>query len=409
MVQACCAQAERMKMLNIICGNLAKLTTMGRFSSHGAKRVRGAGSITKMIGVLTAPNIGARWGQSKPSSKASLWSLAAIFAAMMLVSGCSPNPKHPLLLGRTMGTTFSVRIAHFSLNLEQKRQILGEIQGVLDEINRQMSVWDENSEISRFNKAPNGEFIEISLDFQAVVRRALEIAAATGGAFDPTVGPLVNLWGFGPQNGPQRDKPTAEQLAAVRASIGWQNIEIIADGRLGKRIPGLQLDLGAIAKGYAVDRVANLLLERGFSDFLVEIGGETRAFGQNPEYQAWKIGILRPDGTQNIQKTVFLTNGRAIATSGDYRNFYRAESGEIETHIMDPRTGEPVRHKTASVSVLADDCMTADALATALFVLGPDEGLPLLAAKFPGVGALFILRGDDGSLREVASPNFFSR
>lgn len=397
-----------MKMLKIICWNLAKLAVWSRFSSHGAKRVRGAVCITKMDGILTMQNTGAGRVHLKSSSKACLGGLTVIFAAMVLVSGCSQTPKHPLLLGHTMGTTFSVRMAHVSLDFEQKRQLLGEIQGVLDEINRQMSVWDENSEISRFNRAPNGEFIGISSDFQAVVRRALEIAEATGGAFDPTVGPLVNLWGFGPKNGQKRVKPATEQLAAVRASIGWQNIEITADGRLGKRIPGLQLDLGAIAKGYAVDRVANLLLERGFSNFLVEIGGETRVFGQNPEHQAWKIGILRPDDTQNIQKMVFLTDGRAIATSGDYRNFYRAENGEIETHIMDPRTGEPARHKTASVSVLAEDCMTADALATALFVLGPDEGLPLLAEKFPGVEALFILRENDGSLREVSSPHFFS-
>lgn len=338
--------------------------------------------------------------------RAWLWGMAILLGGAGLFSGCSRSIERPLLLGHTMGTTFSVRIAHSPLNYEQSSQLLGEIQAILDEINRQMSVWDENSEISRFNRAKNGDFVEISLDFQVVLRRALEIAEASGGAFDPTVGPLVNLWGFGPPNGPRRVRPTAEQLAAVRPLIGWKNVEISADGRLGKQISGLQLDFGAIAKGYAVDQVAKWLLERGFSDFLVEIGGETRVFGQNPAHQPWNIGILRPDGTANIQKTVILTSGRAIATSGDYRNFYRAENGEIEAHIIDPRTGGPVHHQVASVSVVADDCLNADAWATALFVLGPDEGLPLLAEKSPGVGALFIQRNADGTLHEIMNPDF---
>lgn len=316
--------------------------------------------------------------------------------------GCSPSSNHSLIVGHTMGTTYLIRFAHTPLKQREMRQFQGEIQAVLDEINRQMSIWEQNSEISRFNRAEMGQNVEISFDFAFVARRALEMAEITDGAFDPTIGALVNLWGFGP-DGPRQTAPSSTQIEAARQQVGWRQLELISDRFLCKNVPGLTLDLGACAKGFAVDKIAEFLKKRGFEHFLVEIGGETRAFGLNSDENPWKIGILRPDGSQNLQHTLELTAGRAIATSGNYRNFYRSESGNVEAHILDPRTGEPTRHHVASVSVLANDCLTADALATALFVLGPEEGLPLLAANFPAADALFILRHPNGTFEETAS------
>lgn len=307
-----------------------------------------------------------------------------------------------------MGTSYSIRLAGARFDRRELADLHADVDAALAEINRQMSVWRPDSEIARFNRAGADEPVALSADFRFVVRRALELAEASGGAFDPTVGALVDLWGFGPDGRPPA-APSAERIAAVRRAVGYRHLRLMDDGRLAKDVPALQLDLGAVAKGYAVDKVAALLRGRGLDDFLVEIGGETLAAGVNPSGATWRVGVLRPDfgpaGTA-LQGIARLTGGRAIATSGDYRNFYRAATGEIESHIVDPRTAAPVGHAVASVSVLADDCLTADALATALFVLGPADGLPLLAARFPGVEALFLLRRENGRFEEVATPGF---
>ena len=334
--------------------------------------------------------------------KIECWILNILFFSL---SACSPAPRDAALSGQTMGTTYSIRLADSPLDRGELRRLQGDVDAALAEVNRQMSPYLTDSEISRFNRAGAGESVAISPDFQLVVRRALEIAEATGGAFDPTVGALVNLWGFGP-DGLRRAAPTPDQIAAARAVTGWRHLRLAPGGRLEKDIADLKLDLGAIAKGFGVDRVAALLRERGLENFLVEIGGETLGVGRNASGEPWRVGVLKPDGSTDLQGVARLTDGRAIATSGDYRNFYRDENGELRAHIVDPRTAAPVGHAVASVSVLAGDCLTADALATALFVLGPDEGLPLLAARFPGVEALFLVRVGAGGFAETASSGF---
>ena len=304
-----------------------------------------------------------------------------------------------------MGTTYSIRLANPPFDRRELSRLQADVDAALAEVNRQMSPYLPDSEISRFNRAGANEPVAISPDFQFVVRRALEIAEATGGAFDPAVGALVNLWGFGP-DGLRRDAPTPDQIAAARATTGWQHLQLTPAGRLVKNVPDLQLDLGAIAKGFGVDRIAALLRARGIQNFLVEIGGETLGEGLNAQGEPWRVGVLQPDGSTALHGVARLTGGNAIATSGDYRNFYRDENGLLQSHIVDPRTAAPVRHAVASVSVLAGDCLTADALATALFVLGPDEGLPLLAKRFPGVEALFLVRAGAGGFAEIATPGF---
>ena len=304
-----------------------------------------------------------------------------------------------------MGTTYSIRLAAAPLDRGALRRLQADVDAALADVNRQMSPYLPDSEISRFNRAGANEPLAISPDFRFVVRRALEIAEATDGAFDPTVGALVNLWGFGP-DGLRRAAPAPEQIAAARAITGWRHLRLAPDGRLAKDVAALKLDLGAIAKGFGVDRVAALLRKRGLANFLVEVGGETLGVGVNAAGEPWRVGVLKPDGSADLQGVAHLTGGKAIATSGDYRNFYRDESGDLRAHIIDPRTAAPVGHAVASVSVLAGDCLTADALATALFVLGPGEGLPLLAARFPGVEAFFIVRSGNGGFDEVASSGY---
>lgn len=334
-----------------------------------------------------------------------VWKTLWAAALLLPLSGCAPVSSHAVLAGHTMGTTYSIRIAHVQVRPRDLQRLQADVDAALAEVNRQMSTWDPDSEISRFNRAGANESVAISPDFRLVVRRALGIAEATDGAFDPTVGALVNLWGFGP-DGLRRAAPTPDQIAAARATTGWRHLHFTPDDRLEKNVADLKLDLGAIAKGFGVDRVAALLRERGLANFLVEIGGETLGVGVNAAGEPWRVGVQRPDGSANLQGVARLTDGRAIATSGDYRNFYRDENGELRAHIVDPRTAAPVGHAVASVSVLAGDCLTADALATALFVLGPDEGLPLLAARFPGVEALFLVRDGADGFREIATPGF---
>jgi thiamine biosynthesis lipoprotein len=363
---------------------------------------------------------------------------------LVLLAGCSPGPRAAALHGRTMGTTYSIRIARPPLTRRELRVLQADVDAALDELNRQMSAWRPDSEISRFNRAGVNEPIAVSPDFRLVVRRALEIAAATDGALDPTVGALVNLWGFGP-DGLRRDIPSPGDIAAARKTTGWRHLTLSPDGRLSKAIPGLQLDLGAVAKGHGVDRVAALLRDRGLEHFLVEIGGETLAEGLNADGEPWRVGVLRPDvermlssvanpvgtghdpnspapsgrgysKTENahapcdsmLHGVVRLTGGRAVATSGDYRQFFRDAEGRIRSHIIDPRTAAPADHAVASVSVLAPDGLTADALATALLVLGPDEGLHRLRRNFPGIEALFILHSPDGGFEEAATRAFVS-
>ena len=343
------------------------------------------------------------------------WKTSAIFSSSFLIlnllflSACAPAGRDATLAGRTMGTTYAIRIAGSNLGRRDLVKLQADIDAALGEVNRQMSVWRPDSEISRFNLAGTNAAVAISPDFQFVVRRALAIAEATGGAFDPTVGALVNLWGFGP-DGRRRAAPAPEQIATAREKVGWRHLTLTADGRLLKDVPDLKLDLGAIAKGFGVDRVANLLRDRGIRNYLVEIGGETRGAGFNAQGEPWRVGVLHPDfapaGGSGLQGIARLTGGRAIATSGDYRNFFRDEDGQIQAHIIDPRTAAPAQQAVASVSVLAGDCLTADALATALVVLGPDEGLPLLAAGFPGIEALFIRREEPGGFLETATPGW---
>jgi thiamine biosynthesis lipoprotein len=312
---------------------------------------------------------------------------------------------HPACSGHTMGTSYSIKISG-KIEKSVLQPLTQRIESELDAINRQMSTWDDQSEISRFNHSRSTNAFPCSEAFSRVVQRALELSDSTKGAFDPTLQPLLNLWGFGSE-GDEQTIPSDADIEDTRKITGWQKIIITPSGVLQKTEPELSLALGAIAKGYGVDTLARILNEAGLENWFAEIGGEVIVKGTNPDGVPWKIGIQRPTTNPmeegQLQGIVNLTSG-AVATSGDYRN-YIIENEVLYSHILDPRSGRAVRSDTAGVTVTADSCMDADGIATALFVMGPEEGLAWVEQK-NGVEALFLMRGTDGEIIEEFSSGF---
>ena len=309
-----------------------------------------------------------------------------------------------------MGTTYSVAVAALPEGVGKKELSLA-VEDELDAVNRQMSTWDPDSELSRFNAGDSTDWVPVSPETAAVTGLALEIAADSGGAFDPTVGPLVDLWGFGDAPRPTR-VPTDAELAAARRSVGHGKLHVRRDPpALRKDVPGLRANLSAIAKGHGVDRVAGRLEALGVADYLVEIGGEVRAAGAKLGGAAWAAGVETPiddvtGARRQVRRAVPLatTPGTAaMATSGNYRNFYSLDGGAV-VHTIDPRTGRPAAAgELASASVLAADCATADALATAVMVLGADAGRDLLERR--GAAALLLVRSE-GTIADVPTAEF---
>ena len=266
-----------------------------------------------------------------------------------------------------------------------------------------MSHYRPESELSRFNRARTTEPWPMSRETLGVVAEALSVGRASGGAFDVTIGPLVDAWGFGsPGRGPAA--PDEAALAALRARVGSDLLEVdLGASTLRKRRADVVLDLSAIAKGYAVDAIADLLVERGYADYLVEIGGELRAGGASERGERWRVGLERPvPGAPAARRIVPLADA-AVATSGDYRNFYDLNGVRV-SHTLDPRTGRPVAHRLRSVSVIARRCSLADARSTALNVLGPEEGYALAVVR--GWAALFVVDDGTGRLVERETPAF---
>ncbi len=308
-----------------------------------------------------------------------------------------------------MGTAYAVRTinppASALSGLDQA------IRDRLERINASMSVYRPESEISRFNALAMGESMPISEDFEYVLRVSAQIYDQTGGAFDPTVKPLLDLWGFGPgaANRETRHPPSEEAVRHALASVGLHRVDASTPGRLGKLHPDVQLDLGAVAKGFAVDALTELLVDRGIRDFLVDIGGDVRVSGRNSEGEPWRIGVNQPERGQDWDEVLLvLRPGRgAVLTSGDYRQFFERD-GHFFSHILDPRTGRPLENGVASVTVLAENATLADALVTGLMVLGVEKGLELVES-LPDMEALFLFRGGEEvveDLRDARSSGF---
>ncbi len=328
-----------------------------------------------------------------------------VIIAALVVSPlvCEAKREH-LIQGRTMGTTYHVKI------VAEGHQGIGRLKSKIDarlvEINNSMSTYKKDSEISQFDQmVQTGQAFEMSDDFSRVMKTAKIIFELSEGAWDGTVNPLVDLWGFG-RAGRQTDLPRKQQIAALLPEIGFEKIQIPASGVLVKKSKRITLDLSSIAKGYGVDEVAHLISKAGFENYLVEIGGEIFASGKRKDGKLWRLGINRPrkDAAFNeVYKIVDLDN-QAFATSGDYRNFFEVD-GIRYSHIIDPRTGYPVSNSVVSVSIIAENCTLADGLATAVMVMGAEKGLDLING-LPGVEGLIIVEKPDGSLGDHYSKNF---
>ncbi|MCP4010222.1 MAG: FAD:protein FMN transferase [Proteobacteria bacterium] len=317
--------------------------------------------------------------------------LSISLALVLSLVRCSPaSDELQSHGGEIMGTHYSVQW-HMK-RADQAQRIAGQVDRLLEQINRSMSTYISDSEISRFNNAPVDTSFEVSEDFSQVMQTALGIADLTRGAFDFTIGALVNAWGFGP-DGVVSSPPDEKHIRALKAETGFEYISMSEEGRRLIRRRDSYIDLSAVAKGYAVDVIAHLLETKGIENFLVEIGGEIRAGGVKPGGRPWRIGIEMPDSEKHgIQKVIDISN-ISVATSGDYRNYFE-ENGVRYSHTIDPATGRPIRHRLASVTVLKADCASADALATALLVMGPEKGLEF--AQQQDIAAYFIVKSRDG-------------
>jgi thiamine biosynthesis lipoprotein len=316
--------------------------------------------------------------------------------------GCrEPDAIHEVrLAGEALGTAWSVALVIRDPDLELgPNSLRSRVAETLDRVDRGMSNWREDAEIVRFNRKGSSDPVRFSPETRRVIAAALVLARETGGSFDPTVGPLMKLWGFWGDQGPT-DPDEAEQ-ARVRGRVGWRHLAWDEGGRLVRRVPGVELDLSAIAKGYAVDAVVNEMLPDRPLGILVEVGGEVRAVGTNARGEPWRVGIEDPLAPGVRLGAVVALTGGALATSGDYRQAHILEE-ERRPHVMDPRSGRPVRNGVASASVLAPTCMEADAVATALMVLGAEDGLAWVEDR-PWLEALLLLRTAEGSVERRAS------
>jgi thiamine biosynthesis lipoprotein len=325
--------------------------------------------------------------------------IVVVFAAQV----CDAQREH-LIQGRTMGTTYHVKVV--TGDFEGVAGLREKIDARLVEINNSMSTYQRDSEISRFNdmKAA-GRAFEISADFLRVMMTAKTIFELSGGAWDGTVNPLVDLWGFG-RGGRQNGLPQKQEIAALMPEIGFKNIQILPTGALVKKNKFVTLDLSSIAKGYGVDQVARIIHQTGFYNYLVEIGGEIFASGKRQDGKLWRVGINRPRkdaGFNDVYKIVDLNN-QGFATSGDYRNFFEVD-GIRYSHVIDPRTGYPVSNGVVSVSIIADNCTLADGLATAVMVMGSEKGLDLINRR-EGVEGLIVIEKPNGSFGTYYSKRF---
>lgn len=328
----------------------------------------------------------------------------ALTTPLLSLVGCqelSAGPDLTVIDGETMGTTYSVKVADAPKSLSRESMAV-EISRLLEAVNQQMSTYRTDSELSRFNQASAGTWVDVSPDTATVIAEAGRLSELTAGAFDTTVGPLVDLWGFGPGDS-SKSVPSETRIASVRDKIGYRNVHLRSSApAVSKDRSDIRVDLSGIAKGFGVDKIAEYLEQAGAKRFLVEVGGDMRSSGLNANGKAWQIGIEKPlTGRGQLQQIVPLSS-QAMATSGDYRIFFERE-GTRYSHIVNPQTGRPVTHELASVTVVAETAMQADALSTALFVLGPDAGLEL--AKMQNTAAFFIAK-DGGDLKTFSSPAF---
>ena len=316
-------------------------------------------------------------------------------ACAVLLVGCASAREETLLTGETMGSTWTVKLAG---PLPQPEQALrAGVQQRFDAVVAQMSTYEPGSVLSRLNNSLSADWQPVPAELFIVLSYALNLARLSDGVYDVTVGPLVNLWGFGPD--PKRTTPpSAADIATTRSSVGWQRVQLDSVNRRARRPPGTYIDLSSLAKGFGVDEIARYLDAAGVRGYLIDLSGKLRARGVNAHGHPWRVAVEAPEaddarGAGNLLDQVIALTPGAVATAGTYRKHFRFE-GKDYSHLIDPRSGWPIQQPTASVTVRADDCLAADAWATALLLMPADAALRL--ANREGIAALFIARDAAG-------------
>ncbi|HCI5671323.1 TPA: FAD:protein FMN transferase ApbE [Klebsiella quasipneumoniae] len=334
---------------------------------------------------------------------------AALLGACVLFSGCdsattpaTPASTATVLDGKTMGTFWRVSVIGVD---EAKAQALrAKVQAQLDADDRLLSTWKNDSALMRFNHATDTRPWPVSEAMADIVTLSLRIGAKTHGAMDITVGPLVNLWGFGPDKQPVAT-PDAQAIAAAKARTGLQHLQVInQSGRqfLQKDIPDLFVDLSTVGEGYAADHLARLMEQEGISRYLVSVGGALVSRGMNGEGKPWRVAIQKPTDRENAVKAIVDINGHGISTSGSYRNYYELDGKRI-SHVIDPQTGQPITHKLVSVTVIAPTALEADGWDTGLMVLGPEKAQQVVREQ--GLAVYMIVKEGEG-FKTWMSPQF---
>ncbi|WP_454786759.1 FAD:protein FMN transferase ApbE [Klebsiella quasipneumoniae] len=334
---------------------------------------------------------------------------AALLGACVLFSGCdsattpaTPASTATVLDGKTMGTFWRVSVIGVD---EAKAQALrAKVQAQLDADDRLLSTWKNDSALMRFNHAADTRPWPVSEAMADIVTLSLRIGAKTDGEMDITVGPLVNLWGFGPDKQPVAT-PDAQAIAAAKARTGLQHLQVInQSGRqfLQKDIPDLFVDLSTVGEGYAADHLARLMEQEGISRYLVSVGGALVSRGMNGEGKPWRVAIQKPTDRENAVQAIVDINGHGISTSGSYRNYYELDGKRI-SHVIDPQTGQPITHKLVSVTVIAPTALEADGWDTGLMVLGPEKAQQVVREQ--GLAVYMIVKEGEG-FKTWMSPQF---
>ncbi|MCG7388595.1 FAD:protein FMN transferase ApbE [Pantoea sp. ACRSB] len=332
------------------------------------------------------------------------WNILLMTAAICLLSACDKaTPQQAMVLeGKTMGTVWRVSLA--GVDAARKAGLQQAIQQQLDADDQTLSTWKPDSVLSRFNRYQGSAPQPVSADMADIVTESLRIGAKTGGAMDITVGPLVNLWGFGPAKQPAHT-PTDAEIAAAKAQTGLQHLRVIetVEGQwLQKDLPGLYVDLSTMGEGYATDHLARLMEREGINNYLVSVGGAVLSRGQNAQGQSWRVAIQKPTDSENAVQARVDLQGHGISTSGSYRNYYELDGKRI-SHVIDPATGRPIEHKLVSATVIATTALEADGWDTGLMVLGSEKAKALALQQHL---AVYLISKEGDKFVSWMSPQF---
>lgn len=324
--------------------------------------------------------------------KAAFVRIAILLLVAVTLTGCGEKPKLKVIKGTTMGTYYSIKWVE-QQGLPSSEAIRKEVEKRLELVNAQMSTYRTDSELSRFNQLQSEQPFAVSAATAKVVREALRLSKLSDGAYDVTVGPLVNLWSFGPEARPEKT-PSDTLIKQRMAEVGYQHLTVLANNRLVKDIPHLYVDLSSIAKGYGVDLVFEYLKDDlHIKNLMVDIGGEIRVQGENQSGVPWRIAIEKPVANEIAVQDIIEVGSKSVATSGDYRNYFE-ENGVRYSHLINPRTGKPIQNRVVSVTVIDDSCMTADGYATMFSIMGEQESIAL--ANREEIPLLLIVKTDQG-------------